>query len=123
MHARHQVANGGSRKNINYFHLFPMFVLGFLGMALLRTMGLIPEMTLHLKDAFIFGSSNHDLSLAKVFEDIAKYCIVISMAGVGLETKFSAMKQTGAKPFLASLLAAVLIAALTLGLIFALKIG
>ena len=121
MHARTQT--GPTRKNINYLHLFPMFVLGFLGMALLRTMGLIPDMTLHLKDAFVFGSGNHDVNLAKAFEEVAKYCIIISMAGVGLETKFSAMKQTGAKPFIASLLAAVLIAALTLALIIWLKIG
>jgi uncharacterized membrane protein YadS len=116
MHARSQ-NNGHEKKNINYLHLFPMFVLGFLAMALLRTMGWIPDTTLHLHNAVLFGSGDKAVALAKVFEEIAKYCIIISMAGVGLETKFAAMRQTGAKPFLASLLAAVLIAILTLGAI------
>jgi uncharacterized integral membrane protein (TIGR00698 family) len=119
IHARSEAKNNGGaeKKNINYIHLFPMFVLGFLGMALLRTIGLIPDVTFHLPNATLFGTSNPTLDLAGLFENISKYCIVISMAGVGLETKFSAMKQTGAKPFLASLLAALLIGVLILGLI------
>lgn len=119
MHAREQIKLHGSseKKNINYLHLFPLFIFGFLGMALLRTVGFIPEVTFHLPNAVVFGTSNPTLNLASFFENISKYCIVISMAGVGLETKFSAMKQTGAKPFLASLLAALLIGVLILGLI------
>ncbi len=124
MHARAQMKldGGMEKKNINYFHLFPMFVLGFLGMALLRTLGLIPDVTFHSHAALFGGTSNPRFSLASVFENFSKYCIIISMAGVGLETKFSAMKQTGAKPFLASLLAALLIGILILGLIKALGI-
>ncbi len=119
MHARAQLKLDATaeKKHINYFHLFPMFVLGFLGMALLRTIGLIPDVTFHLSSAAIFGTNSPTLNLASFFQDISKYCIVISMAGVGLETKFSAMRQTGAKPFLASLLAAMLIGVLVLGLI------
>jgi uncharacterized integral membrane protein (TIGR00698 family) len=119
LHARNQMRIAGStqRMNINYLHLFPMFILGFLGFALLRTMGLLPDVTLHLSNAIFFGSGNHNLNLARIFEEISKYCIIISMAGVGLETRFAAMKQTGAKPFLASLVAAVVIAVMTLILI------
>ncbi|MEO5802563.1 MAG: YeiH family protein [Verrucomicrobiota bacterium] len=124
IHARSEAKNNGGleKKNINYIHLFPMFILGFLGMALLRTMGFIPDVTFHLPNAMIFGTSDPTLNLAGLFENISKYCIIISMAGVGLETKFSAMKQTGAKPFLASLLAALLIGVLILVLIKALGI-
>jgi uncharacterized integral membrane protein (TIGR00698 family) len=121
LHARSKAKNGeAEKKNINYFHLFPMFVLGFLGMALLRTVGLIPDITFHLSNSALFGTGNPNVNLAAFFEDISKYCIVISMAAVGVETKFSAMKQTGAKPFVASLLAALLIGTLVLALIKAL---
>jgi uncharacterized integral membrane protein (TIGR00698 family) len=124
MHAREQakLAGPSEKKHINYLHLFPMFVLGFLGMALLRTIGFIPEVTFHLPNASVFGTSNPTLNLASFFETLSQYCIIISMAGVGLETKFSAMKQTGAKPFLASLLAALLIGCLILVLIKSLGI-
>ena len=109
--------DGAGKKRIDYWHLFPMFVFGFLAMALLRTTNLLPDVTLHLQNAAWFGTGNFDLTLPKAFEELSKYCIIISMAGVGLETKFAAMRQTGSKPFLASLLAAILIAGLTLAAI------
>ena len=38
-------------KKINYVRLFPMFVLGFLAMALLKTFGLIPDLVFHVTGA------------------------------------------------------------------------
>lgn len=122
MHARSE-NNGFGKRHINYFHLFPMFIFGFLAMALLRTIGFIPDVTLHMGETAFLWNGNHDVQLSRVFEELSKYCIIISMAAVGLETKFSAMRQTGFKPFLASALAAILIAVLTLALIFLLKIA
>ena len=92
-----------------------MFVVGFVGMALLKTLGFIPELTVH--DAALMGKGDHPLNLAMAAEQVSKFCIVISMAGVGLETKFSAMKQTGMKPFAASLVVALIVAVLILALI------
>jgi uncharacterized integral membrane protein (TIGR00698 family) len=108
-------------KKINYLRLFPMFVLGFLAMALLKTFGLIPDITLHVADGAL-KAGDYNVSLAAVAEQVSKFCIVISMAGVGLETKFASMKQTGLKPFAASLFAVVVVALLILGLIRALGI-
>jgi len=122
LHARSKAGAAGAsgKKKINYLHLFPMFVLGFVGMALLKTLGLIPELTVH--NAAFVGQGAHTLNLALAAEQVSKFCIVISMAGVGLETKFSAMKQTGMKPFVASLLVALVVAVLILSLIRALGI-
>jgi uncharacterized membrane protein YadS len=41
----------------------------------------------------------------------------LSMAGVGLETKFKAMRQTGLRPFVAATISALVIALVILGLI------
>jgi uncharacterized membrane protein YadS len=60
--------------------------------------------------------------LAGLLEQVSKFFIVISMAGVGLETKFAAMRQTGLKPFAASLVAVLVLAVLILGLIRAMGI-
>jgi uncharacterized integral membrane protein (TIGR00698 family) len=109
------------RKHINYLHLFPMFVVGFLLMALLKTMGLLPDMTMHLTQG-ILNAGDRRVSLSGISEQISKFCIIISMAGVGLETKFSSMRQTGLKPFAASLVAVLVVAGLILGLIKALGI-
>ena len=111
----------GERKKINYFHLFPMFVAGFLAMALLKTLGLLPDLTVHVAKGAL-NAGDHDLSLAGLAEQISKLCITISMAGVGMETKFAAMRQTGLKPFGASLIAVLVVAGLILALIRALGI-
>jgi uncharacterized integral membrane protein (TIGR00698 family) len=118
IYARQKAAKGadGVQKRINYLHLFPMFVLGFLAMALLKTGGLIPDVTFH-GGTRLLNPGEHIYSLANFAETISKYCIVISMAGVGLETRFGAMKQTGLKPLGAAFFAIVVIATLILVLI------
>ena len=121
-YARGKAREGDPRghKRINYLHLFPVFVLGFLGMALLKTLGLIPELSFH--NSALMGEGTRTLNLAQVAEQVSRFCIVLSMAGVGLETKFSAMRQTGAKPFVASLIAALAVALLVLSLVQWLKV-
>ena len=108
-------------KKINYLRLFPMFVLGFLAMALLKTFGLIPDLTFHGGKGAL-NAGEHTFSLAGLADQLSRFCIIISMAGVGLETKFASMKQTGLKPFSASLFTVAVVALLILGLIRALGI-
>ena len=117
IYARQKAAAGGAGalKRMNYLHLFPMFVLGFLGMALLKTFGLLPELT--FQGGKLLPAGEHHYSIAALSESVSKLCIVISMAGVGLETKFSAMKQTGLKPLGAAFFAIVVIAGLLLVLV------
>jgi uncharacterized integral membrane protein (TIGR00698 family) len=122
MHARSKARESstvGSRK-INYLNLFPMFVLGFVGMALLNTLGLLPELT--FRNAGWLGAGTHSTTLASAAEQGSRFCILISMAAVGLETRFAAMRQTGVKPFAASFSAVLFLAILLLVLIKALAI-
>ena len=119
-YARSKATKVAGPKKINYLHLFPTFVVGFLAMALLQTLGLLPDLTFHVTQGVLQGE--HDLKLTGLAEQISKICITISMAGVGLETKFAAMRQTGLKPFGASLAAVVVVATLILVLIRALGI-
>jgi len=123
IYARSKVAKEGAseRKRINYWHLFPMFVIGFLAMALLKTLGLLPDLTMHVTQG-VFKAGDYNVKLAVMAEQISKLCITISMAGVGLETKLSSMRQTGLKPFAASLAAVLVVATLILVLISALGI-
>jgi uncharacterized integral membrane protein (TIGR00698 family) len=114
--ARRQESTG--RKNINYFALFPKFVFGFLAVALLNTFGWLPNFTAHFsQDAFGVGKVQREFSTAELAQAGANFFIVMSMAGVGLETKFTAMKQTGLRPFFAAAVSAVVIAVVVLSLI------
>jgi uncharacterized integral membrane protein (TIGR00698 family) len=118
VYARQKLKRTGEiqQKKINYLHLFPLFVLGFLGMALLKTLGFLPDLTAHVAQGAI-RAGDYNFSPAGLAEKISKICITISMAGVGLETKFASMRQTGLKPFAASLVAVVVLAALILAAI------
>jgi uncharacterized integral membrane protein (TIGR00698 family) len=112
-----------SHKHINYFSLFPKFVFGFLALALLRTLGWLPDFTVHLPAAAGVGHVERDFSLAAVAQLGSNFFIVMSMAGVGLETKFAAMRQTGWRPFFAAAVSALVIASVILGLIELLHIS
>jgi len=132
---------GAGRGKINYFSMFPKFVLGFLALAFLRTKGWLPDFTVHFPDqtaaaattagttltntvaaASTAGTAGKQYSLPVIAQTCSGFCIVMSMAGVGLETKLKAMKKTGLKPFLAATISALVIAIVILGLIKLLKI-
>lgn len=72
--------------------------------------------------SWFFAPGDRNVHLAGFLEQISKFCIVISMAGVGLETKFTSMRQTGFKPLAASFVAVLVVAVLILILIKALGI-
>jgi uncharacterized integral membrane protein (TIGR00698 family) len=128
---KNQTASG--RGKINYFSMFPKFVLGFLALAFLRTKGWLPDFPVHFPDqttaaVTTAGTSGvapagQQYSLPAVAQVCSGFCIVMSMAGVGLETKLKTMKKTGLKPFLAATISAVVIAVVVLALIKLLKIA
>ncbi|MDB6023596.1 MAG: hypothetical protein JWQ04_3453 [Pedosphaera sp.] len=119
IYARNQAQKqqGGHSGRINYFSLFPKFVLGFLMLALLQTLGWLPDLTVHLPHAAGVSHIERDYSVAKAAQWGASFLITLSMAGVGLETKFADMKKTGWRPFAAGLATALVIAVAVLGLI------
>lgn len=87
------------KKKINYKKTFPVFVLGFVGMSVLRTLGVFP------------------VEAVSVLKTTASFLIVTAIAGVGLGTDFSSMRKMGLKPFYAGLTASVLMALVSFALI------
>ncbi len=117
----HQTVNN---KKINYWSMFPKFVLGFLALAFLRTQGWLPDLTVHFPQQMTGAEVTDKLySTPAIAQACSGFCIVMSMAGVGLETKFKAMKQTGLKPFMAATISALIIAVVILAVIKALAIS
>ncbi len=95
--------------------LFPTFVLGFLAMALARSFGLLPEITLnwsHLPWAEagseISGDSSHFFKIASGF------LLAMSMAGVGLQTRLASFRGIGLRPVIAAAVASLVIAVVVL---------
>ncbi len=67
----------------------PGFVLGFLAMAALSSLG-----------AFHALSGRFGFDLAAVLGEVAKALILVALAAVGLSTRFTAMGRIGWRPFL-----------------------
>jgi uncharacterized integral membrane protein (TIGR00698 family) len=119
-----QQQGGVEHKNINYFSLFPKFIFGFLALALMRSLGLLPDFTVNFAhNAVGMSGAQQSFSTAELAKAGANFFIVMSMAGVGLETKFDAMKQTGLRPFFAAAISALVIAIVVLCLIKVLAIS
>jgi len=105
----------GLKKALN---LFPIFILGFLAMAILRSIG----------DAGIYGSGtafglwiNDDWMLIhKVIKDWSGYILATAMAGVGLSTSFKTMKGLGIRPFYVGLFASIMVGLAAVIMVFAL---
>jgi uncharacterized integral membrane protein (TIGR00698 family) len=103
--SRSAAAGEESASGQGWLKAVPPFVLMFLAMALLRSVGLIPA------------------GLARWLDEGAKACILLAMAGVGLSTKVRDMRAVGATPFFLGVGTAALLAVLSLVIITTLGLG
>ncbi|MFI5197875.1 MAG: YeiH family protein [Thermoanaerobaculia bacterium] len=98
---RRQAEEGTSegKQSLKLRQAVPLFILGFLGMAVLNSLGVFPP------------------SLRQAIQTVSQFLIVCALAGVGLETHVGAMKKIGLRPFYAGLCAATFMAAVSFALI------
>ena len=96
-------------QKLNYLTIIPTFVLFFVGMALLRTLGFFPEITLHMSDQFILGQHNYTIDLAGMIGETSQWLIAGALAGVGLNTELRTLRAVGLKPFFLGLTSTILI--------------
>jgi uncharacterized membrane protein YadS len=105
-------STGSSKtKKISVAQLFPLFILGFLATAVLRTIG----------DAFLNAGAPAygiwDAAGWKSFHTAtatwASNFLVVALASVGLTTRYSILKGLGIKPLLVGLFAALMVGLLS----------
>jgi uncharacterized membrane protein YadS len=115
----------GQKKKINYFSLIPTFVIGLFALVALRSFGFLPEVTFHMTQGPLAGPTgaiDRHLNLAGFCGDLSTLCVVISMAGAGLETKFDVFKKIGHAPLMAASFGFLVVTAIVLALIRVLPI-
>lgn len=79
------LANGNTvneKTKINIFTLFPWFILGFLALAIVNSLGFIPA------------------SVSATAKDLSKLLMVCALAAIGLNTSFKDMKKSGIAPMI-----------------------
>lgn len=104
------------RKNINFLNVFPLFIIGFIIMALLRSLG---DQLIIVKG--LFWNVNSWNKLWGSVQVWSGYFLSVAMAGVGLSTDVKKFKNIGVKPFLVGLLAALFVGLMSFILILVLK--
>ena len=101
--------------------IFPVFILGFVAMALVRTAG----DALLERTGSVLGLADRagwQAATGLVGEKIgAKYLLAMALAGVGLETRFAMFRQVGWKPLAVGMLGALVVG--LAGLLMALAVG
>jgi uncharacterized integral membrane protein (TIGR00698 family) len=98
-------------RQANAFNLFPKFILGFLLMAVIRSIG---DATLQGGLAFGLFDSLAWHELAGTIRSWAVNFLAVAMAGVGLGTSLKRMRGLGLKPFYVGFAAAIAVGMLSL---------
>lgn len=86
-----EAAASGGAVQIKWKSVFPWFILGFLAMAVLSSVGVIPA------------------AAAAALKRISKFLMVTALAAVGLNTSFAEMKKSGAAPMVHGFLISALV--------------
>ena len=97
--------NRGKTKEKNYsvLNIFPYFVLGFVGMIILRNVG---------DQLFISATNNNWNETIDTIKFFSKIFLTMAMAAIGLSTNLKDIKNMGYKPFIVGF-----IAMLTVGIV------
>ena len=85
--------NRGQSKEKNYsiINIFPYFVLGFIGMIILRNVG---------DQIFISNNNLEWIKIINFIKDSSKILLTMAMAAIGLSTNLKDIVRMGYKPFL-----------------------
>ncbi len=90
--------NRGKTKEKNYsiLSIFPYFVLGFVGMIILRNVG----------DQVFFNNNNNNwIETINFIQSSSKIFLTMAMAAIGLSTNLKDIRNMGYKPFLVGFIA------------------
>ena len=100
-----EAAAEGASVKVNMKSVFPWFILGFLAMSGLTSLGLIPT------------------ALASTLKTISKFLMVAALAAIGLNTDFTALCKSGAKPMLHGFIISLLVVLVAIGVEYMLGIA
>lgn len=95
---RKEAENAGNVEevHVNILSLFPWFIIGFVCMAILNSIGLIPA------------------AVSAVAKDISKFLMVTALAAIGLGTSFKEMRKSGIAPMVHGFIISALVVVVAL---------
>ena len=97
--------SGDHGVKVNMKSVFPWFILGFLAMSILCSVGVIPA------------------GLAATLKSISKFLMVAALAAIGLNTNFKSLCRSGAKPMLHGFIISTLVVLVAIGVEYTIGIA
>ena len=113
-------SDGKAGLTVRYARLVPWFVWGFLALALLNTLGLLPTLNFQLADIFSGAGRPVSASVTAVLTAAGKLLLTVAMAAIGLEVSVRQLAGVGGRAVTAGIVATVVLGAVSLALIFVL---
>jgi uncharacterized integral membrane protein (TIGR00698 family) len=92
--------NDDVKTNVNFVSLFPWFIAGFLAVAVINSMGVIPA------------------SVSLMAKNISKFLMVTALAAIGLNTSFKEMSKSGIQPMIHGFIISALVVIVAIGVEF-----
>jgi uncharacterized integral membrane protein (TIGR00698 family) len=105
---------GTERKQVNIAKLFPLFVLGFAAMAVVRSLGDAGLGSQSARAFWLWNSESWRALTKTVGETISYGALGTAMAGVGLTTSLSTFRVLGLKPLYVGAMSATLVGGVAL---------
>lgn len=102
---RREQAQNASAVKVSIRAIFPWFILGFLFMSALTSLGLIPA------------------GVASTLKHISKFLMVAALAAIGLNTNFKALCRSGAKPMLHGFIVSLLVVLVAIAVEYAIGVA
>lgn len=94
----------GEKTKVKFTKLFPWFILGFLAMAVINSIGIVPT------------------AVSSLAKDISKFLMVSALAAIGLNTDFKKMAKSGARPMLHGFIISALVVIVAIAVEYAMGI-
>lgn len=95
-------SDGRKRKKLKLSDFLPPMVMGFLALALLHSLGLIPSLQIQFP-----RWQAVPINLLDLMKTVSGFAIAAGMAALGLETSLRSLRNVGFRPALAGLILAV----------------
>lgn len=105
LHTKKKEQAGASAAKVSISKIFPWFILGFLAMSGLTSLGLIPA------------------NAASMLKEASKFLMVAALAAIGLNTDFRALCRSGAKPMLHGFIVSLLVVLVAIAVEYAIGVA
>ena len=94
---RKQSIDTNAGKKVNVMKLFPWFIIGFIGLAIINSLGFIP------------------VNVSACAKDISKFLMVAALAAIGLGTSFKDVRKSGFAPMMHGFIISALVVVVAIG--------